>query len=985
MRMCGAARPRRPRHVRPAHGLARGPARARALGAVALALLLAVPLLSSVSSAARGVGPSPPLAGPGLPGHAKGAAATAVAAASRPAPSPANPVAAAGAPLPAIWTNVTPSATASPPSTQSGGMVYDPLSSEYVLFGGVDSSGAATNETWTFANGSWTDLTASLATSPAARWYFAFVWDAADGYALLFGGRNATTDFNDTWAFNATGWHELTLAVAPPPLTGGRVAYDARDGYVLLYGGYSILPGAPSTYNFTWSFSGGLWTNRTASVKGPPPDPHVVTYAAYDATDGYVLLYGGSTGTTNASCGTSGNTWTYANGTYRNLTGSLAGAPPVGLGSRMMADDVAVGGVVLYGGWDGGGCPFSNQTWVYRGGAWYNASLAVSPGPLWDGEIASEPGNGSLLLFGGNTAPYTTYQSDETWSLLPGVRVSISANTTQGLQPLAVNFTSAVQGIGPFGYAWSFGDGSAPSSSPNTTHTFVSAGSYSVVLRVTPSLGAIGSGAMTVSVYLTLAASPTASATDGDAPLPVAFLSHVVGGVPPIRSAWSFGDGGTATTADPTHTYGTAGLFRWQFTATDSLGDTSVGNGTIAVAPPIVLGNLSLNRTHGTAPMSVAFAASISGGAPPYRYVWTFGDGAVSAQGNATGHVYTAPGTYSGNLSVADAFGGALLAPFTVVVAPPVSVSEGGPAAYSIAPLVAQFSAAATGGFPPYSYSWDLGLAGATGTGPTVSQEYPAGHYLVTVVATDAEGDATTASWAFTVVAPLSISLNATAPAALAHEAVTFSLSSSGGLGPYAYSWNFGDGSTSTAGANSSHAYAQAGSYRVSVTERDSLGELEAAAVSVEIVAPLTVGVATNVTTVTIGQTVEITAASIGGLSPLAVSWSGLPGGCPVSPHTLDVTCRPVATGTYQITAWLNDSLGEHASANTTLFVIEPPSAATGGSVGPVPLIDLELAGVVAVVVLVEAWILSARRRRKTRLVEPDLPADADPGAPPDG
>jgi hypothetical protein len=195
------------------------------------------------------------------------------------------------------------------------------------------------------------------------------------------------------------------------------MVYDARDGYVVLYGGYSIMPTGPNMFNFTWTFLGGKWTNISYKVVGAPTDPHVTTYAAYDPGTGSVVFYGGSFG--NGTCTTRGYTWLYSGGTYTNISSRLHVAPPVSYGSRMMAYDPGFPGVVLYGGWDGPSCGFSNQTWVFHGGIWTQHTISTNPGPLWDGAIACNPSTRAVLLFGGNLHPGTGYQSSSTWTLTP--------------------------------------------------------------------------------------------------------------------------------------------------------------------------------------------------------------------------------------------------------------------------------------------------------------------------------------------------------------------------------------------------------------------------------------------------------------------------------------------------------------------------------------------------------------------------------------
>ena len=67
--------------------------------------------------------------------------------------------------------------------------------------------------------------------------------------------------------------------------------------------------------------------------------------------------------------------------------------------------------------------------------------------------------------------------------------VEIGADPSSGRVPLEVSFTCSVTGgVGPYAYLWNFDDGST-SSLQNPEHTFDSAGTYRVNLRVTDSLG----------------------------------------------------------------------------------------------------------------------------------------------------------------------------------------------------------------------------------------------------------------------------------------------------------------------------------------------------------------------------------------------------------------------------------------------------------------------------------------------------------------
>ena len=72
------------------------------------------------------------------------------------------------------------------------------------------------------------------------------------------------------------------------------------------------------------------------------------------------------------------------------------------------------------------------------------------------------------------------------------------------------------------------------------------------------------------------------AATTGSA---VTFSQATATGTGPLTYAWNFGDGGTATALNPTHTYQSAGTFTAQLTVTDALGIPATSTLTATVNP----------------------------------------------------------------------------------------------------------------------------------------------------------------------------------------------------------------------------------------------------------------------------------------------------------------------------------------------------------------------------------------------------------------
>jgi PKD repeat protein len=77
-----------------------------------------------------------------------------------------------------------------------------------------------------------------------------------------------------------------------------------------------------------------------------------------------------------------------------------------------------------------------------------------------------------------------------------------TANKTSGSAPLTVSFTDISSGS-PTAWAWDFGDGGQSSSGPLVSHSYASAGTYTVKLMVT---GAGGSSSVTKNSYIVVSA-----------------------------------------------------------------------------------------------------------------------------------------------------------------------------------------------------------------------------------------------------------------------------------------------------------------------------------------------------------------------------------------------------------------------------------------------------------------------------------------------
>jgi PKD repeat protein len=165
------------------------------------------------------------------------------------------------------------------------------------------------------------------------------------------------------------------------------------------------------------------------------------------------------------------------------------------------------------------------------------------------------------------------------------LQASVIASPASGPAPLTTSFSgSATGGTPPYGYSWSFGDGSS-SSVQNPSHTYSSAGNYTATLTVNDSKSVSDSESINIAVSSApapLSAAASASPLSGTAPLTTSFSGSATGGTPPYSYSWSFGDGSSSSAQNPSHTYSSAGNYTATLTVND--GKSSSASSSISIS-----------------------------------------------------------------------------------------------------------------------------------------------------------------------------------------------------------------------------------------------------------------------------------------------------------------------------------------------------------------------------------------------------------------
>jgi uncharacterized protein (TIGR03790 family) len=231
-----------------------------------------------------------------------------------------------------------------------------------------------------------------------------------------------------------------------------------------------------------------------------------------------------------------------------------------------------------------------------------------------------------------------------------------TASPTSGWAPLPVTFSDTSTG-GITNRFWDFGDGTTLNTTAiSVSHTYTSAGTYTVGLTVSGEEGAstnIQTDCVTVTIPVAPSAGFNLTPASGTAPLSVSFADTSTGDI--TNRFWSFGDGATTNTTETTvsHIYTVGGTNTVQLIVSGPAGsstDTQAGAVTVTLPPPPVA-NFSASPVSGAVPLIVTFTDT-STGTITNRF-WDFGDGKITnVTSSSVVHIYGSAGTNTVQLVV---------------------------------------------------------------------------------------------------------------------------------------------------------------------------------------------------------------------------------------------------------------------------------------------------------------------------------------------
>ncbi len=592
--------------------------------------------------------------------------------------------------------------------------------------GSVDPDGSIVNYSWNFGDDSAVESGPSAATTHAytapGNYTVALTVTDSDGHTRT-SSQSLTVGSPPSAAFQVTSPSD--------PVQGSPVNFDASAS--------SDPDSGVSVSTYNWNFGDG-----TTQTSAAPTVSHTYSQpGAYTVT----LTVTNSLGLTSAPVTTGVSVDELPTvGFTTSPSAPLPGAPLTFDGSRSQDPD---GAIVTYSWTFGDGTTAlstaATTTHAYSASGTYSVALTVTDS---DGHTATL------------TQPVTVYaHPTAAFTLTPSAPVAgapVTVGATGSTDPNGSAITS---------YAWTFGDGSAPISTPAPTasHTYAHPGTYTISLTVTDALG--------------LTATSTRTETINSLPAPVfasvpqtPVINQLVGfdaaGSTDANHAaittyrWDFGDG-TITTGpgwSASHAYAQAGSYTVVLTITDSLGLSASLTRTVTIrALPSSVFTTSPKAPEDRTPITFNAGGSTDpNGAAITGYSWNFGDGHAASSGSPTViHAYAAPGSYTVGLTVTDALGLSTTSWHTEVVAdePPTAharVLTSHPVTGQGVAFDGSGSSDPDGSIAAYAWTFADHTKTVSGAHPVHSFANP-GTYRVQLTVTDSSGDHATTTATVTV------------------------------------------------------------------------------------------------------------------------------------------------------------------------------------------------------------------------------------------
>ncbi|MCI4363431.1 MAG: hypothetical protein L3K13_03900 [Thermoplasmata archaeon] len=667
-------------------------------------------------------------------------------------------------------------------------------------------------------------------------------------------------------------------------LSSFSVAYDAADGYDVMFGGLDEQTATP--VNTTWKFAGGVW-----SVLSPLNSPPALSQAslAYDPAIGAVVMFGGA-----LSYGSSSDTWLFKGGNWTQLS---LGASPAPRAGASLVYDAADGYLVLFGGSDVYSFPYKNfsDTWEFTANkTWKQLHPANSPPACTASAATYDPVARAVYDFSGYYVNQTTYLTDctaTTWSYAGGVWTNL---TTVG-GPIARSAAAFVF-------------------DPALNASILYGGmNYSAGGNQLKDLWELSGGAWTELSTTTLPAAQASSTLTYD---PASGFLVLTEGIEPY---YGFGV--------------TIHANVWLFDAF-SLGSVSGPAGSAILE----------------AGTTVLFHVATPSGSAKLLYIWTGIAGCTPSTTARWSCALPTAGNYTVGANATNQYDLVRAAtPLNLSVLPTLATPLLSIAPTSVDPNESTvFSLVGHGGAPPYSYAWSglpFGCSSASTANLTCTPSVPGTYSTIVGTVTDSIGvHRSSAAGTLSVFGSVGLSPVVVHPGLVdVGRSTTLSVGAHGGSGGYQYVWSgLPPGCATSDSAAFPCTPSSSGSFPLSVAVTDTLGGHAVGTATLNVAAFPTVNLTLSPAVLDAGEQMTLSASTTGGVGNFTFAFTGLPFGCTSGTHPV-VQCAPSVEGPYVMQVSATDSEGltvQSAPLGITIaaalgvgVVVTPAPASLGGEV----------------------------------------------------
>ena len=194
------------------------------------------------------------------------------------------------------WKFIT---TSGPSRRELHNMVWNPSTSEIVLFGGTVWRGLPgdriyLNDIWVYSENQWKELTSSDA--PRGRSSATMVFDSTNNEIVLYGGQYRSKLYlKDTFSWDGNKWLQISDE-GPGYRSHHAAAFNPDNGKVILFGGFfqntRFFPNQlQKWFNDTWEFTDNAWSR--INIKSEKPSPREDHKMVYDSINKRIWLFGG--------------------------------------------------------------------------------------------------------------------------------------------------------------------------------------------------------------------------------------------------------------------------------------------------------------------------------------------------------------------------------------------------------------------------------------------------------------------------------------------------------------------------------------------------------------------------------------------------------------------------------------------------------------------------------------------------------------------